>query len=572
MSRRPDTERANPAPEGPSGTADPAGPGVPGGAADPGRAGMPVGTGNFGEFFRPSVLVRPDAPALLEGDRTVTYAELDAGCDRVAAVLAARGGGPGHRVALLFNNQIEVVEATFGTMRAGAVPVPLNVKLPVDQLRRIVAHCEARVLVAGRDQGERAVRLVEGLAARDGEPVGSGGGPPHLLVDSEEPGPWESYAAAVSAASPIRRAVDVAPDDVCMQPYTSGSTGPPKGVLLTHGGTWWCVRTLRAVMLLEPEERALVAVPLYHKNGMLGAVKPFLMAGGSVVILPGFDARGALAAIERYRVTYMTGVPAMYRLMLQAANTEDRDLASLEWGIVGSAEVPRELFGEVEDRLGVRLVESYGITEGGPEVALTPRWGVRKPGWAGLVVPGAEVRIAPSGADSGEVPAGEVGELLVRSPGVAKGYYRDEAATRERFLEGGWLRTGDLACQDDDGYLKIVGRIDDMINAGGEHVFPKEVEDRLLSHALVRDACVVRQPHEIKGEVPVAFVVPEETDGSRPTEEELKRWCLERGPAFAHPRRVYFRYLLPLGTTGKVDRRALEGEARRLAAAGDGGE
>jgi len=311
-----------------------------------------------------------------------------------------------------------------------------------------------------------------------------------------------------------------------------------------------------------------VAVPLYHKNGMLGAVKPFLMSGASVVLLPSFDAEGALRAVERHRVTYMTGVPAIYRLMMQVLETRDFDLGSLEWGIVGSAQVPVELFDRVERTLGMRLVESYGITEGGPEVALTPRWGVRKPGWSGLIVPGVEARVADPDDPSRLRPEGEVGELLVRSPGVARGYHRNPEATAERFLEGGWLRTGDLARLDGEGYLQVVGRVDEMINAGGEHVFPKEVEERLVAHPAVREACVVPGPHEIKGEVPVAFVVadPERVSGS-----DLKEWCLARGPAFAHPRDVHLRDSLPLGGTGKVDRRALTREARELAAT-DGGK
>lgn len=523
----------------------------------------PPPSGNFGDFLRKPASVRPDAPALIEEERRLTYAELDERCDRVASLLAERGAEPGTRVALLFDNQLEVVELIFGAMRAGAVPVPLNVKLPSTELRRIVAHSQATVLVVSTEHLERAATLLDGTG-------GAAGGETdvrHVLVDAEDPEWGESYPAALRASPAGFRTLEVRPDDVAMQPYTSGSTGLPKGVLLTHGGTWWCVNMLRRVMLLEPSERALVAVPLYHKNGMLGAVKPFLMTGASVVILRSFDAVGALRAVERFQVSYLTGVPAMYKLLLQALDEDEFDVSSLEWGIVGSAEVPTELFREVEGALGIRLVESYGITEGGPEVALTPRWGTRKPGWTGLVVPGVEVRITRPDDPSDDLPPGEMGELLVRSPGVAKGYYRDPERTAEKFLPDGWLRTGDLAVQDEEGHLKIVGRIDDMINAGGEHVFPKEVEDRLLSHPRVRDVCVVPRPHDLKGEVPVAFVVPSDTDAV--DEEELKSWCLERGPAFAHPRNIYFREELPLGSTGKVDRARLKEEASTVARSAD---
>ncbi len=524
----------------------------------------PPASGNFGDFLREVARSRGDAPALLDdaGSR-LTYRELDRRCDQVANLLTERGAGPGSRVAILFRNQLEVIELIFGTMRAGAVPVPLSTRLPPADLRRIVDDSDAGILVASD-------RLLEAAAAiREGD--GAHPSPSrlvHVLVDADDPPFGESYPAALRQSADSFETRETAPDDIAMQPYTSGSTGMPKGVLLTHGGTWWCVNMLRRVMLLEPSERALVAVPLYHKNGMLGAVKPFLMSGASVVILRRFDPVDALRTIERFRVTYVTGVPAMYKLLLKALREGEFDVSSLDWGIVGSAEVPSALFREVERALGIRLVESYGITEGGPEVALTPRWGPRRSGWSGLVVPGVEVRITNPADPSVELPVDEMGELLVRSPGVARGYYRNPKDTSRKFLPDGWLRTGDLAVRNEEGFLKIVGRLDDMINAGGEHVFPKEVEDRLLAHPNVQDVCVVSQPHEIKGEVPVAFVV--RADGSSVGEEELKTWCLERGPAFAHPRNVYFRCELPLGYTGKVDRAKLREEARGFGPMGQG--
>lgn len=515
-------------------------------------------TENFGDFFREAVQLWPDRVALIHGEHQVTFDELDRRCRRVADLLAERGMGPGDRIALLFDNSIEVIELTFGAMRAGVVPVPLNTKLPDEELSGIVAHSDARLLAVAESHATRVGTILEGSRRNNGKE----GGRIRLLVDTERPEEGESYRSALEAADASFETVAVSPDDVSMQPYTSGSTGEPKGVLITHGGAYWCVNMLRRVLLLEPSERALVAVPLYHKNGMLGAVKPFLMAGGSVVILDSFDAEGALRAIERHGVTYLTGVPAIYKLMLQEWGSGDYDLSSLDWGIVGSAEVPGELFEHVERAFDMRLVESYGITEGGPEVALTPRWGTRKIGWSGLVVPGVEVKITDPDDPNETLGTGELGELVVRSPGVAKGYYKAPEATAEHFLEGGWLRTGDLARLDDEGHLKIEGRIDDMINAGGEHVFPKEVEDRLLAHPRIRDACVVAQPHAIKGEVPVAFVV---RDGGEVSEDAVRDWCLDRGPAFAHPRSVYFRETLPLGGTGKVDRQRLTAEAAELA-------
>ncbi|MGH7717742.1 MAG: class I adenylate-forming enzyme family protein, partial [Gemmatimonadaceae bacterium] len=353
------------------------------------------------------------------------------------------------------------------------------------------------------------------------------------------------------------------PDDVCMQPYTSGSTGKPKGVLLTHGGQLWNAEVKRKALMLDHTERALVAVPLFHKNAMIGAVKPFLLAGGSIVILPGFDPLAVIRAIERYRVTYLTGVPAMYKMILAEREALERhDVSSIRYAVCGSAEVPEDLAEAFTSVFGAPLAESYGLTEGGPVPLCNTRWGLKKRGSCGTAFPGCEVKLV--GADGvTEVGPNEVGELVTRNPGLAKGYWKLPHLTAERFRDG-WLHTGDLFRRDEDGYFYFKGRGDDMINVAGENVYPKEVEDVLLRHPNVGDAYVVAAPHELKGEVPVAFVT-ERTRGAA-TEEEIKQFFLRHGAAHAHPRRVYFLDALPLNSTGKPDRNAMKKMAREVPA------
>jgi long-chain acyl-CoA synthetase len=505
---------------------------------------------NLGHLFDDALKLTPDKEAVFQGDHVLTFAELDARINRAANALAGLGVGVGHRVGLTFANDVRFLESLFGAMRLGAVPVPLNIRMGDEALAYVLADCEAGVLVAGPGMTERARAIARRVPAVK-----------RLVVQDGAGGDELAYEPLLAAASTMLARRKTAAVDVCMQPYTSGSTGKPKGVLLTHGGQVWNADVIRKSILCDPTERALVAVPLYHKNALAGAVKPFLLAGGSLVILPGFDAAEVIRAIDRYKVTYLTGVPAMYKMILaEKALLARHDVRSVRYALCGSAEVPDELLAEFREVFGAPIGESYGLTEGGPVPLVNNRWALKKRGSCGGTFPGSEVRlIDDAGADVGR---DEVGELVVRNPGLALGYWRLPEATAKKF-RGGWLYTGDLMRRDADGYYYFVGRKDDMINVAGENVYPKEVEDVLLRHPNLRDACVVPAVHAVKGAVPVAFVVAREA--GRTTEDEVKKFFLERGAPYAHPRRVVFVDALPLGGTGKIDRAALLARARELA-------
>jgi long-chain acyl-CoA synthetase len=454
------------------------------------------------------------------------------------------------------------VETIFGSMRAGVVPVPLNIRLGYDMLRYCLEHSDAEILIASGTLCDLAVALRRDVPSLRALIITGGVSSRHDPGRSETPEALPpgalAYEPLLAETRPAPQPVPVAPDDVCMQPYTSGSTGRPKGVLLTHGGQFWNAEMVRRIMMLDETDRALVAVPLYHKNAMASAVKPILMAGGSLVILPGFDAADVIKAIDQYRCTYITGTPAMFRLVLnQKRLLAEYDVSSLRWAACGSAMVPPDLLREFEETFGASISEGYGLTEGGPVVFENPRFGPRRVGSAGLPLPGCEVRVvAPDGR---EAAVGAPGELWTRNPGLARGYYKAPELTAAKFDRDGWLHTGDLARRDGEGYYYILGRLDDMINVGGENVYPKEVEDLLLLHPAVREAFVVPVPHAVKGAAPVAFVVLHE--GRSATSGELKQFCLARGPAYAHPRAILFVEHVPLGSTGKVDRQALRARA-----------
>ncbi len=504
---------------------------------------------NLGYLFDVALRLAPASPALFQDDLTLSYGELDARCNRMANALRDLGVTAGDRVALMFSNDVRFLESLFAPMRLGAVSVPLNTRMGDDMLRYVVEDAEATVLIANAAMAERAAVLAAALPTLK-----------HVIVDGPPREGTHAYEALLAAASPAlaRRPTD--PDEICMQPYTSGSTGKPKGVLLAHGGQVWNADILRKAMMFDDTERALIAVPLFHKNAMAGAVKPLLLAGGSLVILPGFDAREVIRAIARYKVTYLTGVPAMYKLVLAEREALARhDLSSIRFAMCGSAEVPDELLTEFRRVFKADIAEGYGLTEGGPVPITNTRWGLKKRGSCGREFPGCDVRLVDNAGR--DVATDEVGELLTRNPGLAKGYWKLPEVTASK-LRDGWLSSGDLLRRDADGYYYFVGRKDDMMNVAGENVYPKEVEDILLRHPNLRDACVVPAPHGTKGVVPVAFVV--EREKGRTSEEDVKHFFLEHGAPYAHPRRVVFLDALPLGGTGKLDRSALRARAGEL--------
>jgi long-chain acyl-CoA synthetase len=492
---------------------------------------------HLGFLTAEAVNLYPDRPALLQDDLVISHAELDQRAGRVAGWLAKAGVKPAARVALLWENDLRYVEAFLGIMRAGAVAVPLNVRQNDDTLAYVLTDSATVGILAGPSQGERAREL----AGRGMTAAMFVAGP-----DDLQTGPS------------LTAHVPVGPDSVCMQPYTSGSTGKPKGVPLTHQGQLWCADTVRRCYLFDETERALLAAPMFHKNSAM-TMKTVLLAGGSCVVLPGFDPVRVIRAIDRYKITYLGGVPAMYRMLTRArGELADCDVSSIRFASAGSAPVTADLLEEFQQVFGAPIAEGYGLTEGGPDVLLGPRWGIMKPGSLGLPIPGCRVQLRALDG-SGEVAPGTVGELWVRSPGVTPGYHNLPEVTAERIRDG-WLATRDLMRRDEDGYFYFVGRVDDLINVAGENVYPKEVEQLLLRHPAVADVAVVGAPHPVRGQVPVAFVVRR----SPVTAAELSAFFHQVGPHYAYPRAIEFADALPLAGTGKPDRAALEALAAKL--------
>ncbi len=461
-----------------------------------------------------------------EGAREIGYDELDRACDAVAAGLAARGLGHGDRVGILSLNRPEYVETLFGAMRAGCVPVPLNIKLPADTLAYIAGDAELACVFADTVH-RRVCPNVPVVDFDDG------------YAEFLKPGPFAAVPPGLT--------------DVCLQPYTSGSTGRPKGVLLHHAGQAWQIDVLVRARNLTPADSIMVAAPLYHKNALVWT-KVGLGAGASLVMLPRFDARRYVEAIGRWRVTRLSGVPTMFQLIL----AEQQALAAIDRTTVravgvGSAPASPALIEALERMFpNATATNGYGITEGGPVMfGPHPKGTPRPPASIGHPLPGAEVKL---------VPGPDEGVLFTRNPGVMLGYHNLPAETARR-LKDGWLDTGDICRRDAHGFYYFVGRDDDMFVCGGENVYPGDVVAIIERHPDVLQAAVIAVDHELKGQVPTAFVVAR--PGSSLTEQAVKEWTLTHGPAYAHPRRVIMTPEIPLAGTGKIDRAALKALAGR---------
>jgi long-chain acyl-CoA synthetase len=458
---------------------------------------------------------------------------------------------PGDRLLLAMGNRSEFIEAFFGAMRAGLIPIPLNIKLGADTIGFILDDAGCRAAIVEPACHPQITQIIEdkGLDVR--------------IALSPSPTGWIDYETVLAdTPKPPFQPPEIAPDQTAFLPYTSGSTGRPKGVLLSHAGMLWAIHLSQKYWPCDPGDRTLVAGPLYHKNAMRVSIKPKLFVGASAVILPRFEPRMFLRALAEHGCTDTGGVPAMYRMML----AEEELLAELTFPRLktlemGSAVVGADLIKAVEDAFDAPVEEAYGLTEGGGPLRQPIDHRPVPRGSCGTGSPEVEIKLVD---EDGREHA-EHGELWVRSPAVLSGYNNLPDLTAERITDG-WLHTNDLFRRDTDGFYYFGGRTDDQFTCGGENIQPKEVELLLVQHPAVIDATVVPIEHDLKGLAPAALVTLR--SGATATEDDIKRFCLENGPAYAHPRRVFPVDALPVGGTGKVDRKVAREMIEGLNASG----
>jgi fatty-acyl-CoA synthase len=485
----------------------------------------------------------PDAVALVFEGATRTFAELDERAARLAAALCARGVGQGDHVAILMRNRLELVEAFLAIQRLGACAVPVNFRLAPDELVYVLRHSRAAGVLADQE-----VPAVPGL--RFVLPVG------------------DAYEAALAEAAPAPPDVLVDDEDLAFLMYTSGTTGRPKGAMLTHQNL--VVNTTNWIHEVgaQADDVWLSGLPLFHIGGLNG-VLPFLALGAPCVITTstGFDPGEAIRLLAEHRVTMCFFVPTQWQDICARPEVRDLDTSRLRVALWGASSAPRATLERLVATFpNVEVVNAFGQTEMSSNTTfLKGEDAVRHMGSIGRPAINVEVRVV--GADGRDVPRGEVGEIVYRGPTVMRGYFDDPEATAAAFA-GGWFHSGDLVREDEDGFLHVVDRAKDMIISGGENVYPAEVERVLAEHPAVAEAAVVGVAHPRWVETPVAVVVL--ADGAAATEAELVEHCRARLAGYKKPSAVLFAAALPRNAAGKVLKRELRAAHHDLFAAPEG--
>jgi fatty-acyl-CoA synthase len=480
----------------------------------------------------------PDKVALVQGDRRVTYAELEERVNRLATALAARGVGPGSRVALMMRNCIEYLEIQWATTRLGALAVQVGYRLKAAEVAYILENSEPQVFFC---------QPVDEPVAREARDLAGKPAPEHLFVLGPD------YEALLASGHPTERAVRAggeAPGGVMI--YTSGTTGRPKGAArdfkkAMHESVSDFLRQIR----VRHDDVHLCVCPLYHSAAPAFVAFVFGV-GGTIVLLEHFEPEAALELIARERVTCTFMVPTMLGRLAAAAARGAHDVSSVRWMASGAAPLPTETARRVEAAFGPKLYNFYGATETGLVTLALPGEHTARPGTIGRALSGNEVRLL---ADDGrEVAPGEVGELYVRNSMLVSGYHKDRGAT-EKAMRDGFFSVGDMARVDADGYYYLADRKTDMVISGGVNIYPLEIEQRLHAHPGVLEAAVIGVPDEEWGEALKAFVV--RRPGAEVSAAELQGFCKEALANYKCPKQVVFVDALPRNPTGKVLKREL---------------
>jgi len=486
-----------------------------------------------------------DRTAIVDGDRRLTWAELDEEARTFGAALVASGVQPADRVSIWCPNRLEWVVAVLGLLQAGATLVPVNTRFKGHEAADILGRSRSRVLVTVTDFLDTDyVALLEAAGAELPDL--------HTIVDVAE---WDRFlgrATAEDRAEVDRRRAALGPDDPSDILFTSGTTGTPKGVVMTHGRTLGVASDWVAMTGLGPDDRYLMVNPYFHMFGLKAGILACVAAGATMLPQPTFDVDRVLARVGDEGVTVLPGPPTLYQSLLDHPGRGDHDLSSLRVAVTGAADIPVELIRRVSAELPFEVVVTgYGLTEAGTASATSPE---DDPETVATTVgrprPGFELRITDD--HGGDVPAGEPGEVVLRGPTVMAGYLDDPEATALALSPDGWLRTGDLGVVDDRGCLRIVGRAKDMFIVGGFNAYPAEIENALLRHPAIRQAAVIGVPDDRLGEVGMAFVVAE--PGAGVTPEEIVAWSRDQMANYKVPRAVELVDELPLNATGKVQK------------------
>jgi fatty-acyl-CoA synthase len=483
-----------------------------------------------GSWIARRARMTPGRTAMIFEEQEWTFAQLHERITRLAHALGGLGVRHGDRVGYLGLNHPSFLETLFAANTLGAIFVPLNFRLAGPELEFVIGDAGCDVLVYGPDLAGLVDTIRDDLAVRH-----------FVRLDTD-------YEALLEGqpVEPVDVPVDM--DEVCLIMYTSGTTGRPKGAMLTHGNITW--NNYNSLLFTDTlgDDVTLVCAPLFHIGGLNVTLLVALQKGATVVLMRAFDPTQAIELVQRYKVTTMFGVPAMFNFMTQVPAWAGADLSTIRYLICGGAPVPEPLIKTYLER-GLAFCQGYGLTETAPFALLLDKQdALRKVGSAGKAPMWTEVRVVRP--DMTDVEVGETGEVVIRGPNVMAGYWNRPEATDEVITHNGWFHSGDAARIDDEGYVYIVDRVKDMIISGGENIYPAEVEDVLYRHPKVAEVAIIGVPDERWGEVGKAIVVLK--DAAECGEGELLEFCKGKVANYKIPKSVEFIDVLPRNPAGKV--------------------
>jgi len=492
----------------------------------------------------------PDSIAFSCRDRELTYGELDTQTSQLAAGLNKLGVKARDRVLLFLPNSLEFVIGYYGILKAGATVTPASPLNKREELKHQVNDSQAVAIITS----ENSYPMVKEI--RDETRLKA-----IILADSEDAGGGISLSKLLAKYSPSPPRVDLKPkEDVAAIEYTGGTTGLPKGAMLTHYNL--VANAIQNAEWLEWSNRDVIIglLPFYHSWGACTCVNSPIYSGARVIILPRFDDRELLMTIEKEKATVLYGAASLFTMLVNSPAITEYDLSSLKYVKAGAMPIPPEIRERWEQITGVKMILAYGLSEASPETHTSPPERI-KPGTIGIPITDTDARIVDEETGETELPPDKVGELVIRGPQVMKGYLNRPEDNQE-VLRNGWLYTGDLAMMDKEGYFYIVDRKKEIIKYKGYTIAPAEVEAVLYEHPAVRECAVVGEPDTLAGELPKAYVVLK--DGHTVYEEELIKFCEQRIAPYKKIRRVEFIQEIPKTQVGKVLRRVLRDKERKI--------
>ncbi len=497
---------------------------------------------NVSNIIKRHVAENPEKTAIVFGERRISYSELDGLINRAAEGLTKLGLKQEDVLSLFLPSLPELIIGYLGTVRAGLKVNVVNAMLREQEVAYILKDCNTRAVLVD----SKRLPIIESVRpeVKSLSDV--------ILLEEQDRGDYPSFLSMLAEGKGEFDAIETKGSHLCHLMYTSGTTGWPKGVMARHLNVWHNATEFGKVHF-KPEDTIMVATPIFHCWGLINGTFGMLSRGGTVITVERFYPHETLNDIERLKPTVFQGVPPMYNLLLKEPDLHQREISSVVFCLSAATKMPENLIRQVEEQLGWRYAEAWGLTEVSC-VGTTAPYTKTKIGSCGRGMDDGEIKVIDEQGNT--LPTRQQGELCVRGTCVTQGYLNKAEATAEIFDSEGWFHSGDIAYMDEDGYAYIVDRKKDMINVGGEKVFPSEVEDMMLGHSKIKDLVIVGIPDDLKGEAPKAFIQLKE--GETTTEEEIRAYCKTRMAPYKVPVAVDFLDEIPRSASGKALRRLLK--------------